>query len=121
MSEKCKVEFVPLWSRSTPPPLPDPLTCIASRAEDQAPGEEENLWQGSPQSLFSPVPALQETPTSTSRPAPHPLSLAASMQERRMENQEESIVVILSSVLISIMYRTLSLKAHPKLIKTKNA
>ena len=120
MSEKCKIEFVHLWSCSDPP-LPDPLTCIVSRAEDQAPGEEENLWQGSPRSLLFPVPALQETPTSTSCPAPHPPSSAVAMWERWMNNQEENIVVIPSSVLILNMYHSLSLKAHLKLIKTKNA
>ena len=41
--------------------------------------------------------------------------------ERWMNNQEENIVVIPSSVLILNMYRSLSLKAHLKLIKTKYA
>ena len=120
MSEKCKVEFVHLWPHSGPPPQP-PLTCIVFRAEDQAPGEEENLWQGSPRSLFSPVPSLQETLTSTSCPAPHPPSLAVAMWERWMNNQEENIFVIPSSVLILNMYSSLSLKAHLELVKTKNA
>ena len=100
MSEKCKVEFVHLWPRSGPPP--NPLTCIASRAEDQAPGEEENLWQGSPRSLFSPVSSLQENPTSTS---------AVALCEKRMNYQEEYIVVIPSPMLILIMNHSLSLKS----------
>ena len=41
-----------------PPPLPYPLTCIAFRAGDQAPGGEETPWRGSPRSLFSPVSEL---------------------------------------------------------------
>ena len=49
--------YLSLSGPTQTPPLPGPLTCIASRAEDQAQGEEENLWQGSPRSLFSPVPA----------------------------------------------------------------
>ena len=92
--------YLSLSGPTQTPPLPGPLTCIASRAEDQAQGEEENLWQGSPRSLFSPVPAYEATPPSTSRPAPHLPSSAATMQERRIEIQEENIVVILGSELI---------------------
>ena len=46
-------------------PPPDPLTCIVPRAEDQAPGEEENLWQSFP-GASSPLHLATRKFTSTS-------------------------------------------------------
>ena len=67
------------------PPLPCPLTCIASPAEDQAQGEEGNPWQGSPRRLFSPGPAQQATLPLAERPAQHLKSLGYNHARRRDE------------------------------------
>ena len=71
-------------SANDPPPLPCPLTCIASPAEDQAQGEEGNPWQGSPRSLFSPGPAHQATLPPAACPAQHLNPLTTTMQDGEM-------------------------------------
>ena len=110
VSENCNVVFIPLWPRSYPP-LPGPLTCTASIAEDQAQGEVENLWQGSPRSHFSPVPTDQTTPPTAAGPAPHLQFRSQPCKKAGMWNKKHIFLWSSAKELILIVCRTLSLKS----------